>query len=180
MKRSTEINPLKDFFFSFFSEKFEKCNGKMKSTYPIKHKIMAVSIILFSIGIILDLAAFGILFNYKKLPIEVHTVLYFCLWIRIICSIGIICLSITIFVAQRNDLILIVWIESCFLSGLVQILTLASQFSAGSSEHFEIEKTGHGIFFFLDLLIHIICYSFVSSNYKTIAKIFYKYWGKKL
>ena len=144
----------------------------MSWIYPLKGKIMVVTLTMFGIGICFDLAAFGVLLSYKSLPIGVKTIVSLAIWIRILFSCGVIGLSSEILRKMRTGLILPFWIHFAFMSGLITCLTLTVQLSAGSSEHFEVETTGHGLFFFVNLVIHITNYIVVFKNFKKLYGIY--------
>ena len=139
----------------------------------ILQKVMLVTISLFSISLIQDGIAIGLIFTYK-LPEVVWALMNISIWLKIITSFTVITISVFLYLFDQI-LITALWLELMVVCGMVQICTMLATFSTSSSEHFEMEiNAGHIIFYFIYLVTYIVKWCFVASNMCTIFTLLRK------
>ena len=141
--------------------------------FSILQKITIVTIVLFSISLIQDGIAIGLIFTYN-LPDVVWALMNISIWLKIITSFTIVTVSIFLYLLE-NIFMMALWLELMVICGMVQICTMLATFSTSSSEHFDTEiNASHVVFYFIYLVTYIIKWFFVGTNYSTVLTRFRK------
>ena len=148
---------------------------KMKNKechFTIVQQLMLITIGLFSLSLIQDGIAIGIIFTYK-LPEVVWGLMNISIWLKILTTFTVITVSVFQYLFDHASYIMAIWMEILLVCGLIQIPTMLATYSTSSSEHFEMEiHAGHIIFFFIYLVTFITEWSFVASNFKLVLEEF--------
>ena len=135
--------------------------------FSILQNIMLVTIGLFSISLIEDGIAIGLIFTYK-LPQVVWALMNISIWLKIISSFTVVTISVFLYLFDQI-FIAALWMELLVVCGMLQICTMLATFSTSSSEHFEMEiNAGHIVFYFIYLVTYVTKWSFIASNFSTV------------
>ena len=140
--------------------------------FTILQKLMLITIGLFSLSLIEDGIAIGIIFTYK-LPDAVWGLMNIAIWLKILTSFTVITASVFLYLFDQAAYLMAIWMEILLVCGLVQVPAMLATYSSNSSEHIEMEiNVGQVIFFFIYLVTFITKWCFIVSNFKiTLSQV---------